>query len=54
MGFLIDFGSSETWQPSVKLRFVERGILGEKVLQQLHVSSEGKREWRDVETVKEE
>ena len=56
MGFVMDLGNTETWQPSVRLRFVSRpSQRGEsKVLQQLHVSSEGKLEWRDIEIVKEE
>lgn len=52
----------ETWSPSVKLRFVKRnfsdfnhqvigGTCPEKyvnVLQQLHTSNVGNREWRDI------
>ncbi len=39
----------EFWQPSVQLRFVERGIVPRRILQQLHTSNLGNREWKDVE-----
>lgn len=44
----------EIWQPSVQLRFVERFIIPQKVLQQLHTSNLGNRKWIDVPTEKEE
>jgi hypothetical protein len=48
----------EYWNPSVQLRWVERnnGTMPngdykvEKVLQQLHTSNLGNREWKDVPT----
>ena len=58
---------SEVWQPSVQLRFVNRLVNdfsnqlvgGEclkknvKILQQLHTSNLGNREWKDIRIVDE-
>ena len=48
----------EYWQPSVQLRFIKRDVQPdnihllpsktEKILQQLHTSNLGNREWKDV------
>lgn len=50
----------ETWQVSLELRYEERFTIEwdnirhtKEVLQQLWVSSQGKKEWRDIPTVKE-
>jgi hypothetical protein len=46
---------AEVWQPSVLLRWVEKAVAIDKntgtmkmVLQQLHTSNLGNREWKDV------
>jgi len=51
---------AEVWQPSVQLRFLEKTIAITEdtgtmkiILQQLHTSNLGKREWKDVPTEKE-
>ncbi len=63
----LEFIFSEVWQPSVQLRFVKRTVndfnsqlVGGKqlqktinILQQLHTSNLGNREWKDVPTEKE-
>lgn len=49
-----DTGQGEVWQASMQLRFVERFIIPQKVLQQLWISSLGNRKWIDVPTEKEE
>jgi hypothetical protein len=49
----------EKWQPSVQLRWFEKkseytgGFKTEKILQQLHTSNLGNREWKDVPLVKD-
>jgi hypothetical protein len=61
VGNLTNINIAETWQPSVRLRFIEKTVeidenLGRrvKVLQQLHTSNTGKVEWKDVELVENE
>lgn len=55
MGTIIEGMEAEVWQASVRLRFVERGLMiPQKVLQQLHTSNLGNRKWIDVPTEKEE
>ena len=46
---------SELWQPSVQFRFLEKAVAIDEntgtmkmVLQQLHTSNLGNREWKDV------
>lgn len=57
---LIEVTVVETWQASVRLRFVNRNVQSdnihllpsktEKILQQLFVSNLGNRKWEDVPT----
>ncbi len=58
----VETGIAEVWQPSVQIRFVKRKVIdftgqliggmcsqkNENILQQLHTSNLGNREWKDV------
>ena len=58
----VEIGVAEYWQPSVQIRFVKRKVIDfsnqlvggmqlqkdVSILQQLHTSNLGNREWKDV------